>query len=81
LRGKLWAAYWLTTSILLLCLVSFVHFFSARAETPYVIFDTYRAVGNPIAGAVAVAVLFGIIAVIIALAMLAMLTRRKLGHW
>jgi hypothetical protein len=81
LRGKLWAGYWLTASILLLCLVSVVHFFSGHAEIPYVIFDTYRAVGNPVAGVVAVAVLFSIIGVLSALAILAIFARRKIGQW
>jgi hypothetical protein len=81
LRGKLWAGFWLTASILLLVLVSIVHFFSARAETPYVILSTYRAVGNSSAGDVAVAVLFSIIVVLGALVVLAVLAHRKLGRW
>ena len=81
LRGKLWAGYWLTASILLLGLVSVVHFFSTHAETPYVIFNTYRAVGSSAAGVVAVAVLFSIVATLGALAILAILARRQLGRW
>jgi len=80
-RGKLWAGYWLAASILLLCLVSFVHFFGAHAETPYVIFNTYIAVGNSLAGVMAVVVLVCIVAVLSMLAILAILARRKLGRW
>ena len=79
LRGKLWAGYWLTASILLLCLVGFVHCFSAGAETPYVIFDTYLAVGVSVAGVVAVAV-FTIVVILSALAILAMLARSMAGR-
>jgi hypothetical protein len=81
LRGKLWAGYWLTASILLLGLVSVVHFFAPRPETPGVIFHTYLAVGNTAAGVIAVAILFSILAVIGAFIILAIVAHRKLGRW
>jgi len=80
-RGRLWAGYWLTTSIVLfgfLALVHFVGFEPNTAETPYVIAMSYPA---DIWRVLALANLFGMFAILLALAFHAVRTRQRSGGW
>lgn len=78
LRGKLWAGYWLASSLLLGAVVTLVHFVGGEAETPSVIFQTY---GGGIAPVVAGAVLAGIYVVMAILFTQSIQVRRASGHW
>lgn len=80
-RGRLWAGSWLGTSIFLfafLLVVHFVGFSAGSAETPRVIALSYR--GN-LWRVLALTDLFGMFAVLIALAFQAVKTRRRSGRW
>ncbi len=80
-RGRLWAGYWLATSIVLfgfLALVHFVGFEPNTAETPYVIAMSYPA---DIWRVLALANLFGMFAILLALAFHAVRTRQRSGGW
>ena len=63
-RGRVGAGFWLITALLLGALVVGVHFLGARAETPAVI---YRSWADPVAGVVAVANTFAVIAAVFAM--------------
>lgn len=81
LRGRLWAGYWLATSIgltILLAIVHFVGFEPGSAETPHVIARTYP---GPIGGGLALMVLFGQFVISIAVAIHAVRVRRLSGRW
>ncbi len=79
LRGRLWAGYWLVTSIVLSTLVLFVHFFEGeKAETPGVIIQTYDNLALSIP---ALIVLFSLIGVLIAMVTRAVRARQVSGRW
>ncbi|MGI8416296.1 MAG: hypothetical protein ACR2P2_08880 [Nakamurella sp.] len=81
LRGRLWAGYWLGTSIFVTALLVFVHFvgFSAgAAETPTVIAMSHS---NAVGSVLALVDLFGLFAAFAALAFQAVRTRQRSGHW
>ncbi len=79
LRGRLWAGYWLATSLVLGALVSFIHFFEGdKAETPSVIMQTYD---NPAVSIPALIVLFSLLAALIIMAFQAIWVRRASGRW
>lgn len=81
LRGRLWAGYWLATSIAINALLVFVHFIGgspAAAETPRVITMSYH---GRLPGVIALTVLFGLMAVFAALSLQAVRTRQRSGHW
>ncbi len=75
-RGRVAARYWLVTALLLGALVVWVHFLGARAETPAVI---YRSWGSPVAGAVAVANTFAVIAAVLAMGLNAVVVGIRSG--
>ena len=81
LRGKLWAGYWLTTSIVLFAFLAFVHFVGFEpntAETPYVMAMSYR---GTIWRVLSLMDLFSMFAILIALAFQAVRTRQLSGDW
>jgi len=81
LRGRLWAGYWLATSIAINLLLVFVHFIGgspAAAETPRVIIMSYHG-GLP--GILALMVLFSLMAIFAALSFQAVRTRQHSGRW
>jgi hypothetical protein len=71
LRGRLMASFWVVTLILLLGFVALTHFIGSTSETPSVIYQTYSAVGSPVAGIIAVLILLSIVACGSALVVLA----------
>ncbi len=80
-RGRLWAGYWLATSIALSGLLVFVHFVglsSGAAETPSVIARSYP---DNIRRILALIDLFGLFAVFAVLALQAVRTRLHSGRW
>lgn len=80
-RRKLWAGYWLATSTVLAALLVFVHFIglsSTTAETPSVIAKSHH---NNYGSTLALIDLFGLIAVLAALAYQAVRTRQRSGRW
>jgi hypothetical protein len=81
LRGRLWAGYWLGTSIAVTAILVFVHFvgFSAgAAETPTVIAMSHS---TNVGRVLALIDLFGLFAAFAALAFQAVRTRQRSGHW
>jgi hypothetical protein len=78
LRGRLWAAYWLGTAIIIGAIVVFVHFVGSDAETPRMILDTYD---NLAAAIPALIVLFGVVAILVVMAGQAIYVRRASGRW
>lgn len=81
LRGRLWAGYWLAISIALAAFLLFIHFVgfsSGAAETPGVICGSYP---DQVPGILALTDLFGMFAVLFALAFQAVKTRQRSGHW
>ena len=81
LRGRLWAGYWLATSIALFAFLAVVHFVGVspnNAETPHVIAMSYHA---NIWRILALIDLFSMFAVLIALAFQAVRTRQHSGRW
>ncbi len=79
LRGRLWAGYWLATSLILGALASFVHFREGeKAETPGVIVQTYN---DPALSIPALIVLFGLCGVLVAMAIQAVRVRQASGRW
>lgn len=81
LRGRLWAGYWLATSIALgafLVLVHFVGFSSGNAETPSVICQSYP---SQVPRILALTDLFGMFAVLAALAFQSARIRQSSGRW
>ncbi len=81
LRGRLWAGFWLGTSIAVTAILVFVHFvgFSpGAAETPTVIAMSHS---NAVGSVLALIDLFGLFAAFAALAFQAVRTRQRSGHW
>lgn len=81
LRGRIWAGYWLVTSLALTAFLMFIHFIGASrgaAETPSVIAMSHR---NDVLGIAALIVLFGLIATFVTLAVQAVRTRQRSGRW
>lgn len=81
LRGRLWAGYWLGTSIFLIVLLVVVHFVgfsSGAAETPSVIAMSHS---SDVGSVLALIDLFGLFAVLAVLAVQAVRTRQRSGHW
>lgn len=81
LRGRLWAGYWLGTSIFLTALLAFVHFVGAgsgTAETPGVIAMSH---GHAVPAALALIDLFAMFVVLAVLAFHAVRTRQRFGRW
>ena len=81
-RDRLWAGYWLATSIVLGAIVVWVHFLAGvaggSAESPRVIQDSYD---NPALSLPALIIVFGIIAGLLAMAVQAVWVRRVSGRW
>jgi hypothetical protein len=66
LRGRVAAGWWLFTAAVALVLVTFVHFLGGEErEAP--VRDIYAVYGNPVWGALALIVLFGLLASLVAL--------------
>ncbi len=66
LRGRVAAGWWLFTAAVALALVSFVHFMGGeKREAP--IRDIYAVYGNPVWGAMALVVLYGLVFSLVAL--------------
>ena len=81
LRGRLWAGYWLGTSIFVTALLVFVHFvgFSpGAAETPTVVAMSHP---NDVVSVLALIDLFGLFAAFAALALVAVRTRQRSRRW
>ncbi|SNR29401.1 hypothetical protein [Blastococcus mobilis] len=74
-RGRV-AGHWFVTSLLLGALVVWVHFVGAPAETPAGI---YRSWANPVAGVVAVANTFAVIAAVLGLGVNAVVLAGRSG--
>jgi hypothetical protein len=78
-RGRLWAGYWLATSVVLGAIVTQVHFVPGPStESPRVIIDTY---GGPAAGIPAVIVTLAIVASLVVMGAQAVWVRRASGCW
>lgn len=80
-RGKVWVGYWLAVSIVLIALLMFVHFVgssSASAETPGVIARSHQ---HGAFSLLALIDLFGLLAVLAALAFQSVRDRQRSGHW
>lgn len=78
-RGKVWAGYWLGVSVLALALVTWVHFSPGPdAES---LPEVYGPWGNAILGGIAVAILFALLASLIALLLAALRVRGASGRW
>lgn len=81
LRGRAWAGYWLATSIALSALLVLVHFIGLEpgtAETPSIIAMSH---GGTVARVLALIDLFGLFVVFAVLALHAVRTRQRSGHW
>ena len=78
LRGRLWAAYWLMTAIVLSAIVTFVHFLGPNAETPSVIYRTHE---SAVAGVLALLDLLAVGISLIVLGLEAIRVRRISGRW
>ncbi len=79
LRGRVWAGYWLATSIVLAALVTQVHFVPGpNQESPAVIIGTY---GNWALGLSAVVVTLGIVLALAVMAAQAVRVRRVSRRW
>jgi hypothetical protein len=75
-RGKAWAGYWLGASILLEGIVTVVHFVpTPDQESPSVIYNSWP--GQPVLGALAVAVIFVIVGALILMGGNAVGVRRR----
>ena len=78
-RGKVWAGYWLVVSVLSLALVVWVHFGpSPEAES---LPEVYGPWGNALLGGLAVAILFALLASLVALLVAAVRARAASGRW
>lgn len=75
---RAWALYWLGAATVLLAIVTSVHFLGRQAETPDVIWRTYEGGLAPI---IALVDLFALLAALIALAVQAVIVRRRSGRW
>ena len=79
MRGQAWAGYWLLVSLLTLALVVWVHFGpSPDAES---LPEVYGPWGNALLGGIAVAVLFALLASLVALLAAALRVRGASGRW
>lgn len=79
-RGRAWAGYWLATSVLLEAIVVVVHFLpTARQESPAVIYGSWP--GQPVLGALAVAVTLATAASLAGMGVNAVRVRRRSGAW
>ena len=79
-RDKAWAGYWLGAAIVLGAIVTVVHFLpTENQESPSVIFNSWPA--QPVIGALAVAVTFGIVAALVVMGANAVRVRRRSGSW
>ena len=78
-RRKAWAGYWLVVSVLTLALVVWVHFGpSPEAES---LPEVYGPWGNALLGGLAVAILFALLASLVALLVAAVQARTASGRW
>ena len=78
-RRKVWAGYWLVVSLLTLALVVWVHFGpSPDAES---LPEVYGPWGNALLGGLAVAILFALLASLVALLVAAVRARAASGRW
>lgn len=80
-RGRLWAGYWLGTSVALTAFLLFIHFvgFSkGAAETPSVIAMSHE---DAVLSISALVILFGLIVVLLVLAVQAARTRQRYRRW
>lgn len=81
LRGRLWAGYWLATSIFLAALLVFVHFVGfeeGNAETPSIIAMSHD---SSVGAVLALIDLFGLFVLLAALAFHSIRARQLSGHW
>ena len=79
-RGKAWAGYWLGASIVLGTIVTVVHFLpTANQESPAVIYGSWP--DQPVIGALAVALTFAIVGVLVLMGVNAVRVRRRSGSW
>ena len=78
-RGKAWAGYWLVVSLLTLGLVVWVHF-SPQADAESLP-EVYGPWGNALLGSLAVAILFALLASLVALLIAALRVRAVSGRW
>ena len=78
-RGKAWAGYWLVVALLTLGLVVWVHFGpSPEAES---LPEVYGPWGNALLGGLAVAILFALLASLVALLIATLRVRAVSGRW
>ncbi len=79
-RGKAWAGYWLGASMVLGAIVTVVHFVpTANQESPAVIYGSWP--DQPVIGALAVALTFAIVGVLVLMGVNAVRVRRRSGSW
>jgi hypothetical protein len=79
-RDKAWAGYWLGASMVLGAIVTVVHFVpTANQESPAVIYGSWP--DQPVIGAVAVAITFAIVGVLVLMGVNAVRVRRRSGRW
>ena len=78
LLRRAWAGYWLGAAIVLTAIVFFVHLLGPDAETPRVVWRTYDGGIGPI---LALLDLAALIVALIALAVQAVVVRRRSGRW
>jgi hypothetical protein len=79
-RGKAWAGYWLTASLVLGAIVTVVHFVpTANQESPAVIYGSWPE--QPVIGALAVATTFATVGMLVLMGVNAVRVRRRSGSW
>ncbi len=78
--GKAWAGYWLGASMVLGAIVTVVHFVpTANQESPAVIYGSWP--DRPVIGALAVALTFAIVGMLVLMGVNAVRVGRRSGSW
>ncbi len=78
--GKAWAGYWLGASLVLGTIVTVVHFLpTANQESPAVIYGSWP--DRPVIGALAVALTFAIVGMLVLMGVNAVRVGRRSGSW